>query len=87
MTNLQYISAEKATEFIVKMDSITTEQILGDESIVQMLAGGVPQQLKVEDNPLCMMECFLQLFIDREEFEVCKQLVEVHPGLLTFENS
>ena len=82
MTNLQYISAEKATEFIEKMDNITTEQILGDESIVQLLAGDVPQQLKKEGDPLCMMECFLQLFIDREEFEVCQQLVDVHPELL-----
>ena len=82
MMNLQYISAEKATEFIEKMDNITTEQILGDESIVQLLAGDVPQQLKKEENPLCMMECFLQLFIDREEFEVCQQLVDVHPKLL-----
>jgi hypothetical protein len=82
MTNLQYISAEKATEFIEKMDNITTEQILGDESIVQLLAGDVPQQLKKEGDPLCMMECFLQLFIDREEFEVCQQLVDVHPKLL-----
>ena len=82
MMNLQYISAEKATEFIVKMDNVSTEQILGDESIVQLLAGVVPQQLKKEENPLCMMECFLQLFIDREEFEVCQQLVDVHPELL-----
>jgi hypothetical protein len=28
-----------------------------------------------------MVECFLQLFVDREEFEVCQQLVDVHPEL------
>ena len=82
MTNLQYITEDAVTEFIHKMDPITTESILGDESIVQLLAGDVPQQLKKEGDPLCMMECFLQLFIDREEFEVCQQLVDVHPKLL-----
>jgi hypothetical protein len=86
MTNLQYISAEIATDFIERMDIVTTEQILCDETIVQLLAGSVPQQLSEQGDPLCMMECFLQLFIDREEFEVCKQLVEVHPKLLTTEN-
>ena len=79
--NLQYITAEKATEFLDKMDAVSTESILGDESIVQLLSGSVPQQIVDQENPLGMAECFLQLFIDREEFEVCQQLVDVLPEL------
>jgi hypothetical protein len=82
MMNLQYISAEKATEFIDKMDAVSTESILGDESIVQLLSGSVPQQISDQENPMAMAECFLQLFIDREEYEVCQQLVDVLPELL-----
>jgi len=79
--NLQYISAEKATEFIDTMEEIPTEVILRDEAIVQLLSGSVPQQIISNENPLGMVECFLQLFVDREEFEVCQQLVDLHPAL------
>jgi hypothetical protein len=80
--NLQYIKEDAVTEFIDKMNAVTTEAILGDESIVQLLSGSVPQQLKSKDNPLGTVECFLQLFKDREEYEVCQQLVDVHPQLM-----
>ena len=79
--NLQYISAAKATEFIDTMGEIPTEVILRDEAIVQLLSGSVPQQITSKENPLGMVECFLQLFVDREEFEVCQQLVDLHPAL------
>tara|TARA_R110002074_G_scaffold143841_1_gene291114 strand:- start:23 stop:298 length:276 start_codon:yes stop_codon:yes gene_type:complete len=78
---LQYIKEEKVVEFINGMDEVTTESILGDESIVHLLTGSVPQQIKDQDNPLGTIESFLQLFIDREEYEVCQQLVDVHPEL------
>ena len=81
MNNLQYITEEAVTEFIDGMDEVTTESILGDESIVHLLSGSVPQQIKDQDNPLGTIESFLQLFIDREEYEVCQQLIDVHPEL------
>ena len=81
MGNLQYITEEKVVEFINGMDEVTTESILGDESIVHLLSGSVPQQIKDQDNPLGTIESFLQLFIDREEYEVCQQLIDVHPEL------
>jgi len=81
MKNLQYITEEAVTEFIDGMDEVTTESILGDESIVHLLSGSVPQQIKDQDNPLGTIESFLQLFIDREEYEVCQQLIDVHPEL------
>lgn len=81
MENLQYITEEKVVEFINGMDEVTTESILGDESIVHLLSGSVPQQIKDQDNPLGTIESFLQLFIDREEYEVCQQLIDVHPEL------
>ena len=79
--NLQYIKEEKVVEFISGMDEVSTDSILGDESIVHLLTGSVPQQIKDQDNPLGTIESFLQLFIDREEYEVCQQLVDVHPEL------
>ena len=79
--NLQYIKEEKVVEFISGMDEVSTDSILGDESIVHLLSGSVPQQIKDQDNPLGTIESFLQLFIDREEYEVCQQLVDVHPEL------
>ena len=83
---LQFIKEDAVVEFIDKMHEVTTESILGDESIVELLTGSVPQQITVQENPLGMVECFLQLFIDREEYEVCQQLIDVHPQLLiTFE--
>ena len=78
---LQFIKEDAVEEFINKMDSVTTESILGDESIVELLTGRVPQQISDQENPLGMVECFLQLFVDREEYEVCQQLVDVHPEL------
>ena len=79
--NLQFITEEKVVEFINGMDEVSTDSILGDESIVHLLSGSVPQQIKDQDNPLGTIESFLQLFIDREEYEVCQQLVDVHPEL------
>ena len=78
---LQYIKEDAVIEFIGKMNEVTTEAILGDESIVHLLSGSVPQQIKDQDNPLGTIESFLQLFIDREEYEVCQQLIDVHPEL------
>ena len=79
--DLQFITEEKVVEFINGMDEVSTDSILGDESIVHLLSGSVPQQIKDQDNPLGTIESFLQLFIDREEYEVCQQLVNVHPQL------
>jgi|TARA_R110000764_G_scaffold237493_1_gene333677 hypothetical protein len=84
MNNLQYITEEAVTEFIEGMDEVTTESILGDEAIVELLTGSVPQQIKDQENPLGTMESFLELFIDREEYEVCQQLVDLHPELLHY---
>ena len=84
MNNLQYITEEAVAEFIEGMDEVTTESILGDESIVELLTGSVPQQIKDQENPLGTMESFLELFIDREEYEVCQQLVDLHPELLHY---
>jgi len=68
-------------DFIDRMDEVSTDSILSDPAIVDMINGGVPQQIANVDNPLGTMELFLQLFIDREEYEVCAKLVEVHPEL------
>ena len=84
---LQYIKEDAVEEFINKMNEVTTEAILGDESIVHLLSGSVPQQISDQENPLGMVECFLQLFIDREEYEVCQQLVDSHPQLLITESN
>jgi len=84
MNNLQYITEEAVAEFIEGMDEVTTESILGDESIVELLTGSIPQQIIDQENPLGTMESFLQLFIDREEYEVCQQLVDLHPELLHY---
>ena len=79
--DLQYISEEKVVEFINGMDEVTTDSILSDPSIKELLTGSVPQQIKDHKNPLGTIESFLQLFIDREEYEICANLVEVHPQL------
>ena len=84
MKNLQYITEEAVTEFIDGMDEVTTESILGDESIIELLTGRIPQQIKDQENSLGTMESFLALFIDREEYEVCQQLVDLHPELLHY---
>jgi len=75
---LQFIKEDAVVEFIDKMHEVTTESILGDEAIVHLLSGSVPQQISDQANPLGTVECFL----DREEYEVCQQLVDVHPQLL-----
>ena len=79
--DLQFITEEAVVDFIDRMDVVSTDSILSDPAIVDMINGGVPQQIAEEDNPLGTMELFLQLFIDREEYEVCAKLVEVHPEL------
>jgi len=79
--NLQYISEESVQQFIDGMDEVTTDSILDDPGVKVLLTGSVPPQIQEHDNPLGTIESFLQLFIDREEYEVCAKLVEVHPQL------
>ena len=79
--DLQYISEEKVLEFINGMDEVSTDSILDDPSIKVLLNGSVPPQIKEHKNPLGTIESFLHLFIDREEYEICANLVEVHPQL------
>jgi len=79
--DLQFITKDEVINFIDRMDEVSTDSILSDPAIVDMINGGVPQQIANVDNPLGTMELFLQLFIDREEYEVCAKLVEVHPEL------
>tara|TARA_B100000900_G_scaffold358491_1_gene329409 strand:- start:710 stop:967 length:258 start_codon:yes stop_codon:yes gene_type:complete len=83
--NLQYIEKEAVISFIDGMDEVSTDSILSDPAIVELLNGGVPQQIGDQPNPLGTIESFLQLFIDREEYEVCAKLVEVHPELLHYD--
>ena len=79
--NLQYISEESVQHFIDGMDHVTTESLLEDPGVEELLTGSVPPQIQEHDNPLGTIESFLHLFIDREEYEVCAKLVEVHPQL------
>ena len=79
--DLQYISEEKVLEFIDGMDEVTTDSILDDPAIRELLNGSVPQQIADHTNPLGTIESFLQLFIDREEYEVCADLVKAVPEL------
>ena len=79
--DLQYISEEKVLEFIDGMDEVSTDSILDDPAIKELLTGSVPQQIRDHKNPLGTIESFLQLFIDREEYEICANLIEVHPQL------
>ena len=83
--NLQYIEKEAVVDFINGMDEVSTDSILEDPDIIQLLNGSVPQQIEDQPNPLGTIESFLQLFIDREEYEVCAKLVEVHPELLHYD--
>mgnify|MGYP001265772315 CR=1 FL=1 len=83
--NLQYITEESVVDFINGMDEVSTDSILEDPAIIQLLNGSVPQQIEDQPNPLGTIESFLQLFIDREEYEVCAKLVEVHPELLHYD--
>ena len=79
--DLQFITEEKVVEFINGMDEVSTDSILDDPSIVQLLKGSVPQQIADQPNPLGTIESFLHLFIDREEYEVCADLVKAVPEL------
>ena len=79
--DLQFITEDEVINFIDGMGEVTTDSILSDPAIRELLAGSVPQQIKDHKNPLGTIESFLQLFIDREEYEICANLVEVHPQL------
>jgi len=82
--DLQYIEKEAVLDFINGMDEVSTDSILDDPSIQQLLTGSVPQQIEDQPNPLGTIESFLQLFIDREEYEVCAKLVDKVPELRQF---
>jgi hypothetical protein len=79
--DLQFITEDEVINFIDGMGEVTTDSILSDPAIRELLTGSVPQQIKDHKNPLGTIESFLQLFIDREEYEICANLVEVHPQL------
>jgi|TARA_R110000751_G_scaffold156024_1_gene261504 hypothetical protein len=78
---LQYIEKDAVLDFIIGMDEVDTEAIINDNSIQELLNGSVPQKIKEHANPLGMVESFLQLFIAREEYELCQTLVDKHPQL------
>ena len=82
--DLQYIEKEAVLDFINGMDEVSTDSILSDPAIVELLSGSVPQQIADQPNPLGTIESFLQLFIDREEYEVCAKLVDKVPELRQF---
>ena len=82
--DLQFITEEKVVEFINGMDEVSTDSILDDPAIRELLSGSVPQQIEDQPNPLGTIESFLQLFIDREEYEVCAKLVDKVPELRQF---
>ena len=79
--DLQFITEDEVINFIDGMDEVTTNSILSDPAIVELLSGSVPQQIADQPNPLGTIESFLQLFIDREEYEVCADLVKAVPEL------
>ena len=68
-------------DFINGMDEVSTDSILDDPSIQQLLTGSVPQQIEDQPNPLGTIESFLQLFIAREEYEICADLLKAVPEL------
>jgi|TARA_R100000935_G_scaffold48420_1_gene72909 hypothetical protein len=78
---LQYVSEEQVLKFISKMDEVSTDAILADAGIQALLAGKEPDQISKHDNPLGTAESLLQLFIDREEYEVCATLLWSVPEL------
>ena len=78
---LQHIDRETVENFINGMAEVETSAILEDPQFSQILKGAVPQQILKHDNPLGTIESFLQLFIDREEYEVCAKLVDKVPEL------
>ena len=79
--DLRFITEDEVVNFIDGMDEVSTDSILSDPAIRELLEGSVPQQIADHSNPLGTIESFLQLFIDREEYEICANLVEVHPQL------
>ncbi len=79
--DLQYIEKEAVLDFINGMDEVSTDSILDDPSIQQLLKGSVPQQIEDQPNPLGTIESFLQLFIAREEYEICADLLKAVPEL------
>jgi hypothetical protein len=79
--DLQYIEKEAVLDFINGMDEVSTDSILDDPSIQQLLTGSVPQQIEDQPNPLGTIESFLQLFIAREEYEICADLLKAVPEL------
>ena len=79
--DLRFITEDEVVNFIDGMDEVTTNSILSDPAIRELLNGSVPQQIADHTNPLGTIESFLQLFIDREEYEVCADLVKAVPEL------
>ena len=79
--DLQFITKDEVINFIDGMDEVTTDSILSDPAIVELLSGSVPQQIEDQPNPLGTIESFLQLFIAREEYEICADLLKAVPEL------
>ena len=79
--DLKFITKDEVVNFIDGMDEVSTDSILSDPAIGELLSGSVPQQIEDQPNPLGTIESFLQLFIDREEYEVCAKLVDKVPEL------
>lgn len=83
MINLQYVTEDYATTFIDKLRPISTCVIMKDPGIIAMLKGTHLNDIPLGKNPIATLECFLQLFIEREEYEICQTLVNTYPKLLT----
>lgn len=66
-------------EFLLKMENISTTDIIADEMVRGMISGThdlqSPSQLRV------LLESFETLFVQREEFELCAELLKNNPQL------
>lgn len=77
----KYITKNALNAFIIAMDDIKTEQMVEDPNIGDLLQGKNPNDLTSGISVYELAESFLYLFQERENYELCQQLINGWPQL------
>ena len=79
--DLKFISRTYLQDFLVGMSELSTDTLLSDLNVLELLDGKVPKDHNPDVPPYQAAEAFLILFQQREEYELCQMILQKWPNL------
>lgn len=81
MNDLQFTTNQSLDIFLKSMNGVDTDVILSDPDISKLINGIKPKNLNPKLDIYEILESFLILFEERENYEMCYRLVSNWPKL------